>query len=86
MDRRELRNYVDMPHFHPEKNVVEGIDLYRNGRHIHEIKHDIDKHPEPVKIRTLSVGSDGGTTSPIVGSPSSVIGSTKKHFPEKHTV
>ena len=30
MDPRELRNYVDMPHFHPEKNVVNGIDLYKN--------------------------------------------------------
>uniref|UniRef100_K1R5B2 Uncharacterized protein n=1 Tax=Magallana gigas TaxID=29159 RepID=K1R5B2_MAGGI len=44
MDRRELRNYVDMPHFHPEKNVVNGIDLYKNGRHIHEIRHELEKN------------------------------------------
>ncbi|XP_022341795.2 lysosomal phospholipase A and acyltransferase-like [Crassostrea virginica] len=78
MDPRELRNYVDMPHFHPEKNVVNGIDLYKNGRHIHEIRHDlVDKkpHQEPAKPRTLSVGSEGEPASPVAGSPSPVVGS-----------
>ena len=78
MDPRELRNYVDMPHFHPEKNVVNGIDLYKNGRHIHEIRHDlVDKkpHQEPAKPRTLSMGSEGEPASPVAGPPSPVVGS-----------
>eukprot|EP00516_Mucochytrium_quahogii_P005499 CAMPEP_0203752892 /NCGR_PEP_ID=MMETSP0098-20131031/6753_1 /ASSEMBLY_ACC=CAM_ASM_000208 /TAXON_ID=96639 /ORGANISM=" , Strain NY0313808BC1" /LENGTH=76 /DNA_ID=CAMNT_0050643261 /DNA_START=77 /DNA_END=307 /DNA_ORIENTATION=- len=68
MDRRELRNYVDMPHFHPEKNVVNGIDLYKNGRHIHEIRHEMERKWF-MQFRSLSTGSQGEPSSPV-GSPS----------------
>ncbi|XP_061188551.1 uncharacterized protein LOC133196708 [Saccostrea echinata] len=79
MDRRELRNYVDMPHFHPEKNVISGVDVYKNGRIRHEIKHDLEHKttpvPPPLRIRSFSMGSEGEPTSPIVGSPSTSSGS-----------
>ncbi|XP_061188549.1 uncharacterized protein LOC133196707 [Saccostrea echinata] len=79
MDRRELRNYVDMPHFHPEKNVISGVDVYKNGRIRHEIKHDLEHKtitaPSPLRIRSYSMGSEGEPTSPIVGSPSTSSGS-----------
>uniref|UniRef100_A0A8W8KIT4 Uncharacterized protein n=1 Tax=Magallana gigas TaxID=29159 RepID=A0A8W8KIT4_MAGGI len=78
MDRRELRNYVDMPHFHPEKNVVNGIDLYKNGRHIHEIRHEFEKN-QPLRIRTYSTGSQEEVSTPV-GSPSTPSGSLSSIF------
>ncbi|XP_062584864.1 uncharacterized protein LOC134246500 [Saccostrea cucullata] len=79
MDRRELRNYVDMPHFHPEKNVISGVDVYKNGRIRHEIKHDLEHKttpaPPPLRIRSFSMGSEGEPASPVVGSPISSSGS-----------
>lgn len=79
MDRRELRNYKDMPHFHPEKNVINGVDVYKNGRFRQEIKHDLElktatAHP-PLKIRSFSTGSEGEPASPVIGSPTQVSGS-----------
>ncbi|XP_062584863.1 uncharacterized protein LOC134246499 [Saccostrea cucullata] len=79
MDRRELRNYVDMPHLHPEKNVISGVDVYKNGRIRHEIKHDLEKKttsvPPPSRNRSHSLGSEGEPASPVVGSPNSSSGS-----------
>lgn len=79
MDRRELRNYVDMPHFHPEKNVINGVDVYKNGRFRQEIRHEMEHktapHIPPLRIRSFSTGSEGEPASPVVGSPAQTSGS-----------
>lgn len=38
MDQREFRSYIGMTHFHPERNVVNGIDVCKNGRFVNQIK------------------------------------------------
>lgn len=73
MDQREYRSYVGILHFNPGKNIMNGVDLYKNGRFVNQIKQKIDKEmsSEISRVRTMSIGS-GEPAPPPTGS-SSVI-------------
>lgn len=43
MNQREFRSYIGMTQFHPERNVVNGIDVYKNGRFINQIKNKMSQ-------------------------------------------
>lgn len=70
MDQREFRSYMGMPHFHPERNVINGIDVCKNGRFVNQIRNKIGPETSNgLGTRAVSGGS-GEPTQTAIRSPS----------------